>query len=94
MKVNKDEVIEDLNKIKDIVILSQTEAGKQFLSALTEDIIATINDMVVNREQLTHMQFISKACDIKAKLEIARAIKKAPANEKFLKELLEETLAQ
>lgn len=92
MKVDKEEVIEDLNKIKDIVILSQTEGGKQFLKALTDDIVSIVNDIVTNREDLTHLQFISKACDIKAKLEVARAIKKAPANEKFLKELLEDTL--
>lgn len=94
MTVNKEDVIEDLNKIKDIVILSQTEGGKQFLKALTDDIVSIVNDIVTNREELTHLQFISKACDIKAKLEVARAIKKAPANEKFLKELLEDVIAQ
>jgi len=92
MKVNKDEVIEDLNKIKDIVILANTAGGKELIDTLVVDIVADITKIVEGRELLTHNQYITIASDIKAKLDVVKVLKKAPANEKFLKGLLEELL--
>lgn len=94
MTVNKEEVIEDLNKIKDIVILSETEGGKRLIETLTTDIIQDIERLIEGRMTFTHLdQFVSITCDIKAKLDVIRVLKRAKKNETFLKELLEDTLA-
>lgn len=94
MKASKEEIIEDLNKVKDLVILADTEGGKRLIEGLTIDIVADIDRLVDDRYALSHTDFITLACDVKAKLDIVRALKRAGKNEKFLKELLEETLAQ
>lgn len=94
MTVNKEDIIEDLNKIKDIVILADTEGGKQLVSLLVEDIVSNIDGLLNERHTASHTQLISMICDLKARLDMVRIITRAEHNEKFLKELLEETLAQ
>jgi len=92
MTPNKKEVIEDLNKIKDVVILAETAGGKELADTLVVDIVADIVKIVEGREFLTHYQYITMASDIKAKLDVLKVLKKAPANEAYLKELLKEIL--
>lgn len=92
MSVNKLEVIDDLNKIKDLVILADTEGGKRLIETLTEDIISSVENIIDNRHVYKQEQFVSIACDIKAKLDVVKVLKKAKENEKFLKELLQDAL--
>jgi hypothetical protein len=83
---------EDINKVKDLVILADTEGGKVLIKTLTDDIISDIDRFVNYRSALSQFEFNSLACDIKAKLDVVRVLKRAQNNEKFLKELLEDTL--
>ena len=88
----KEDIIEDLDKVKDLVILADTEGGKRLIETLTEDIISSMENIIDNRHVYKQEQFVSVACDIKAKLDVVKVLKKAKENEKFLKELLQEAL--
>lgn len=94
MKSKIEEVTEDLKKIKDLTILNDTPGGKQLTSALTTDIISSIDQIIDGRSTLTLQEFIAIACDIKARLDVVRSIKRSKKNEQFLEELLADLLAQ
>jgi len=90
----KEEIQEDLKKIKDIVILSETEGGKALKTGLLKDIVDCVDNFVDNRDKLTHQEFIALACDIKSKLDVLRVLTRAKKNEKFLMEELKATLQE
>lgn len=93
-EVKIEELKEDLSKIKDLNILGDTAGGKELVKVLVTDIITSIDDLVSNRETLSHQGFIAIACDIKTRLDVVRSITRAKKNKIFLEELLKEALQE
>lgn len=95
MENNKiEEIKSDLEKVKDVVIFSESKQGGVLVETLTQDIIASIEKLCGEVETLSHAQFIAVACDIKTKLSTVRAITRAKKNEEYLQGLLKEALQE
>lgn len=87
-----EEIKEDLGAAKDLSTQALTPGGKALIKALSTDIISSIETLTTNRGTLTLQEFIAIACDIKARLDVARAMSKAKKNKQLLEEILKEAL--
>jgi len=91
---NSKEIEEDLKKVADLAVLSETEGGKQLIAVLTTDLIEGLDLMLANRDTYTLQQFVAGTCDLKTRLDVIRSIARAKTNKELLEELLKESLAQ
>lgn len=80
----KEELKEDLERAKDLVLVAESKGGKLLRGSLMRDIMYSIDSFVENRSTLTHNEFIALACDIKSKRDVLKVLSNAKENEKFL----------
>lgn len=88
------EIEKDLKKITPLDVLARSAGGKVLVDGLLTDIVSNIDTLCSNYKTMTMQEFVANACDIKNKLDLARAIKNAKESKEFLDQELKNTLAQ
>lgn len=87
------DIADDLDKAAALDALASSEGGVILLKSLVSDILSAIDTLTSKYNTLTNQEFVGICADIKTKIDIAKAIKRANANKKFLEDLLEKEIA-
>lgn len=84
----------ELDRVSKIEALTLTDGGKLLFNSLMKDIVSNVETLTVKYSSLTQMEFISICAEMKTKLDLARAMNKAPKNKDIAQKDLEEALLE
>lgn len=87
-------MLEDLDVIASVSRIAESKGGLVLINGLVKDVVGAIDTLASKHMTLTLQEFIGICAEIKTKLDLVRALKRAPKNRKTLQEMIEETLMQ
>lgn len=88
-KEEKKEIEKDISKYRSLDTLSESNGGKILVKGLKEDIVSII-ERLSNYKELSHIDFIVLASELKAKLTMMQILKNAKDKKAMVIECLEE----
>lgn len=86
------EIAADLDDAVALDALSISTGGQLLVNGLITDIISVVDTLCSTYKTLTNQEFVGYCAEVKNKLDLVRAIKRAKKNRKFLEELLTKEL--
>ena len=86
------DLAEQFDTVHDLKALYDTNGGKQLVSLLLQDMSSAVHKIASQRSTLSLLEFQSLASDIDTKLNLAKLLINAKANEDFLEEQIQEAL--
>lgn len=94
MTINKEELQKELDEVKKLDVLADSEGGKLLVKALLTDIVNGIDSLTMSFSTATHIELISNIAKIKERLNIVRSLTRAKKNKEFLSDELRDLLEQ
>lgn len=88
------ETARQLDQAHALDALSNMEGGQVLIASFTKDAINIIDALSIKYKNLTRDEFVGYCADLKNKLDVVRALKRAKKNKKFLTEALEDALQE
>lgn len=83
---------ESLDKVKSLVVLSESEGGVLLKKTYQKDVINSLDKLAYKFASLSHIELIAECANLRAKLEILRTFNTAKRNQVIAEEDLEEAL--
>jgi len=81
---------EELNKVKSIIILGNSDGGKVLKDKLNSDIDGIISTLTHIYQSATHIELISLLSDLNAKKQLLATLEGAKESEEILKQELKQ----
>jgi ribosomal protein L29 len=90
------EIKEDLDRLKSINVLSQSEGGLLMIKSTRKEVLNSLDKLAYNYPTLSHTELLAECANLRARLEMLRLFnaskKNQPIAEEDLKVALEEEL--
>jgi len=83
---------EELDEKHSLAALAQSEGGQLLLASLLSDIASSVLGLSSSYKDASHIELIGLCAKLDCKLDMYRALKRAPHNKKVLEDLLAEAL--
>lgn len=90
----QEEIATDLDVAAALDVVAISEGGKMIVKGLLTDIVGVIETLSVKYDHLTIQQFVALCASMKEKLDLMRAITRAPKTRADLQEKLDELLKE
>ncbi len=88
------EIASDLKVASALDALAISEGGKLLSSGLVTDIVSALDTLCAKYKELTMQEFVGLCADMKSKLDLYRAIKRAPKRRADLQDIFKESLGE
>lgn len=83
---------DDLDNLKKLDVIADSEGGKVLIETLTKDIVSSIDSLCSNFQTASHIELIAVIAKIKERLNIIRVLTRAKENKEFLSKEIKEML--
>lgn len=88
--MNKKEIINDLDRLKSINVMSSSEGGQLMIKSIRKEVVNSLDKLAYNYNSLTHIEMLAECANLRARLEMLRLFEASKANQL----IAEEDLAQ
>lgn len=94
MNEEQGEIANDLDTASALDAIAISEGGKIITNGLLSDVVSDIETLSIRYKELTMQEFVGVCADLKTKLDLYRAIIRAPKAKSDLKEQLKNALEE
>lgn len=88
------DIANDLDVAAALEAVAISEGGKIIATGLLRDVVSGIDTLCAKYKDLTLQEFVGLCADMKSKIDLFRAIKRAPRVKKDLQEILDKVLEE
>jgi len=88
------EIKKELDRVKSITVLANSDGGKILIVSFHKDIINNIDKLAYNYAELTHIEMITICANLRTKLELLRTFNNSKKNKEIAEKDLEEALKE
>jgi 2-phospho-L-lactate guanylyltransferase (CobY/MobA/RfbA family) len=87
-----EEIKKDLEKLKEIIILEESEGGKQIIGKAKSDLLSAFDELS-QYQTCTHAELMAISCKIVERFNLLKVFTNAKSNAEVLEKILEEEKA-
>ncbi len=90
----KEEITKDLNRLKSISVLKETDGGKILINSCKQDVLNTIDTIRFKYTELSHIELIGQCARLNERLAFLLTLRGVEENKKIAEQDLEELLKE
>jgi len=92
--MNSKEIKKELDRVKSISVLANSDGGKILVKSFHKDIINDMDKLAYNYASLTHIEMIAICANLRTKLSLLRTFNNSKKNQEIAEKDLEESLKE